>query len=627
MAITARSQLSLMHVDGHRLEYNALPAPGRTAVTQIKFPHWVTKYRWWIFTTLFVFYAIAFTGDWRIGRDSALYRGMGHGLATGHGFGYSEFGKRQIYPGLPLMLAGLEKAFGGSAVPPLIVMHLMALGCLITTYKLVSLRFSQWLAICVTVLVGFNGWFVELANEILTDIPFLFGLLLALYGWERLRIWGIGEKPSGEASVVIERASKHPWASLCILLIGLALAAVMRPTFWIVGAAWGIVCVWGLLAGPGRKFYAICLSVLLIVWIAVLLLDPRVKGFNPLGGGYEREAVHSIQRAGEAFTKQFPEMLSGQLAYSLFGSKWGPGLTEVMTVIALAASLMLLRINPLWTLLIALTVITTLIMTTVPRYYTMVMPLMVLAWMLLAIEIAWRVPVKLADTVLILATALIFVPSVSRVCKVIGEQRHLNRDAQESDAPKWKHVLAMADIVRKNIPQEAKVIGPGATIMRYVSDRQVLMWRDLMPTNVPPQEYPQHLAKLNITYAIFPPTVYRKGEGPIRDLMEHGVIVPVRRISRTREMVLAQVQIVIPPGDWQQSPMVDVMTPHGVRTVATTTQPAILKKKAVADASKKIQQNEREKRLIKAKKKLAAMKKYTKAKRSGTTHPAIPAPR
>ncbi len=613
-----------MQVDGHRLEYNAPPVRGKPAAAQIKFIPWITKYRWWIFGTLFVFYAIAFTGEWRIGRDSALYRGMGHGLATGHGFGYSEFGKRQIYLGLPLMLAGLEKVFGGSAVPPLIAMHLMAIGCLITTYKLVSLRFSQWLAICVTALVGFNGWFVELTNEILTDIPFLFGLLLALYGWERLRIWGIGEKPAGEAGAVIERASKHPWVSLLILLVGLALAAVTRPTFWIVGFAWALVCLWGLLAGPGRKFYAICLSVLLVVWLAVLLLDPRVKGFNPLGGGYERDAMHSIQRAGETIAKQLPEMLSGQLAYSLFGSKWGPGLTEAMTVVALAASLMLLRINPLWTLLIALTVITTLLMTTVPRYYTMVMPLMVLAWMLLAVEIAWRVPVKWADYVLILAVALIFVPSVSRVCKVIGEQRHLNRDARESDGPKWKHVLDMAEIVRKNVPQGAKVIGPGATIMSYVSDRQVLMWRDLMPANIPPQEYPEHLSKLGITHAVFPPTVYRKGENPIRDLMEHGVIVPVRRVSRTREMVLAQVQIVVPPGDWTQAPMVDVMTPHGVRTVATTTQPAALKKRAVVDAGKKLQQTEHQKRVIKAKKKLAAMKKYSKAKRYGATRPAIP---
>jgi hypothetical protein len=263
-------------------------------------------------------------------------------------------------------------------------------------------------------------------------------------------------------------------------------------------------------------------------------------------------------------------------------------------------------------------------MTTVPRYYTMIMPLMVLAWMLLAAEIAWRVPAKWADLVLLTAVALVFVPSVSRVCKVIGEQRHLNREARVDEGPKWKHVLDMAEVVRKNVPAGAKVIGPGATIMSYTSDRQVLMWRDLMLGNIPSREYPEKLANLDIRYAIFPPTLYRKGEASIRNLMEHGVIVPVRRIARTKEMVLAQIQIVTPSGDWTQLPMVEVMTPHGVRTVATTTQPAVLKKKAVADASEKIEQNERQKRMIKAKKKLAAMKKYSKAKRTGAPHPAIP---
>jgi hypothetical protein len=163
--------------------------------------------------------------------------------------------------------------------------------------------------------------------------------------------------------------------------------------------------------------------------------------------------------------------------------------------------------------------------------------------------------------------------------------------------------------------------------MSYTSDRQVMMWRDLMPDTVAPDKYPERLSRVGVTYAIFPPTLYRGGEGTIRDLMEHGVIVPVRRISRTREMVLAQVEIVVPPGDWTQAPMVDVMTPQGLRTVATSTQPAVLKKKVAVDPAKKLVQSERQNRLIKAKKKLAAMKKYSKAKRSGTTHPALPAAR
>ena len=91
-----------------------------------------------------------------------------------------DFGSRQIYPGLPVLLAGLEKVFGPSSVPPIIMIHLFSLGCLIFTYKLVRLRFDEWIAIAVTFCVGVHGWYLELTNEIRDDIPFLFGMRVAL---------------------------------------------------------------------------------------------------------------------------------------------------------------------------------------------------------------------------------------------------------------------------------------------------------------------------------------------------------------------------------------------------------------------------------------------------------------
>src|SRR5439155_11008520 len=114
----------------------------------------IVRHRWWLFGGLVVLYALTFTGDWRVGRDSALYRGLGHTLASGKGFSFSTFGRRQVYPGLPLILGGLEKLFGGSAVPGLLIMQAFAAGCLITTYKLVSLRFPRCVAVTVAFCMG-----------------------------------------------------------------------------------------------------------------------------------------------------------------------------------------------------------------------------------------------------------------------------------------------------------------------------------------------------------------------------------------------------------------------------------------------------------------------------------------
>src|SRR5205823_10381019 len=100
MPPTPRPQSLAMEVDAHRLDYAPKPAP--TATSPEPFDHWIIRHRWWMLGIILVVYALSFTGEWRIGRDSALYRGLGHTLAAGRGFTFSEFGRRQIYPGLPI---------------------------------------------------------------------------------------------------------------------------------------------------------------------------------------------------------------------------------------------------------------------------------------------------------------------------------------------------------------------------------------------------------------------------------------------------------------------------------------------------------------------------------------------
>ena len=612
----------------------------------------LVRRRWWFFGGLVVLYALTFTGQWRVGRDSALYRGLGHTLAIGKGFTFSTFGRQQIYPGLPVMLAGLERTFGSTAVPALLIMQACAVGCLITTYKLVSLRFPKWVAVAVTFCMGVNGWFLQLSNEILTDIPFLFGMLLALYGWERLRA-GSSPPPrdeNGDDEPAPTR-QRHWWKSLVILLVGLALAASMRPTFWILAGCWMAICIWGLIVGPRRGFYALCLGVLLTVWIAAMLLDPRVKGFNPLGGGYERDAVNALdsEHLIAGITRHAVEMIRREFAFAFFGQLWFPPLTEILTVVAIGASLLLWRINPLWTILVLATIATTIVMNAVPRYYIMVLPLLLIAWIMLWQRLARFVPPRWSDAVLLAGLLGVACMGFARCCKVIGEQHHLNR-SEEDEGPKWKAVLEMGDVIRERVPQDGKVIGPAATIMAYASDRTVLMQRDLWPENLPPTQIPAHLQKLGIEYAVFPPVFYRKGDRVIRDLMERGVIVPVERVGRTQEMVLAKIRIENPPRDWRERPMADVMTAKGMRMVATATRPATMQYKKppttaqVRRAAKarrqaqiaRIQRQEKEKRqMVAARRKMQEKKrKHTAATQRAarlatqpaTTQPSTPPP-
>jgi hypothetical protein len=549
-----------------------LPGDNDTPLTR-----WIVQHRVHITVFVAVFYLLAFNGEWRVGRDSSLYRGLGHSLATGNGYHFGAFGSKQIYPGLPVLLAGLEKVFGPRDWPVIVMIHLFSLGCLIMTYKLVRLRFPQWVAITITAATALNAWYLELSNEMLADIPLLFGMMLALYGWERLRI-----------ELAAESRDRHVIKPIVILLIGLAVASLMRPTFWILAIAWVMVCIWGLLAGPHRRFYAICLGVLVIVWVVVMAVDPRVQGFNPLAGGYERDARASIRDAGARLAQNIPQMLRYEMAYGVFGQIWVRGVTEAINVILILSSLLLLRRNPLWTLIILLTVAVTLLMTPVPRYYVMVFPLMALSWLLLAFEIARRVPPKHLELVILISIIMLIAPNLARCFKVIAEQRKHTRVV---NGPKWKDVAEMSRRIGELVPPGEKVIGPWAPIMSYLSGREVVMSRDIIPWHKRSQIWPLHLEALHIKYAVFPAKLYDDAERQIRFLIDRSVIVPTNRVARVgEEWVLAEIQIDIPPDgkDWRKQPIRQTtFTPK--TTPAGTTRPSneLLARRRKAIAHKK----------------------------------------
>jgi len=175
-----------------------------------------------------------------------------------------------------------------------------------------------------------NGWFLEISEEMLADLPFIFGMMMALYGWERLRI---GE----ETSDPDRRNRTNRAVPVVFLLLGLAICGVMRPTFWILAIAWVMTCAWGLIKGRIDASSRSAWACWFFVWIAVALVDPRVRGFHPLAGGYERDALHAAQSVGDRILKNFVGMMTSELAYGFFGAKWVIGVTELMNFVAIAA--------------------------------------------------------------------------------------------------------------------------------------------------------------------------------------------------------------------------------------------------------------------------------------------------
>src|SRR6185436_5906251 len=173
-------------------------------------------------------------------------------------------------------------------------------------------------------------------------------------------------------------------------------------------------------------------------------------GFKLFGGGYEHDAINALGRAIENVRINLPRMLDHEFAYGFFGQKFFFGGTHALTILAIASSLILLRHNPLWTLVVLLTVAVTLVMAPVARYYVMIVPLLMLAWMLMFIAIAQRVPAKWVEVVLVIGIAFLVGTNFSRCCKVIGEQRGWKQRGGEG-SPKWSYIIEMGDLVKQLI--------------------------------------------------------------------------------------------------------------------------------------------------------------------------------
>ena len=511
---------------------------------------------------------MGFNGQWIHERDTSMYRGLGHTLATGQGYTFGEFASSVIYPGLPLILAGLEITFGETALPAIILMNLVALATLVITYRLVRLYFSEWIAIAVTVGVGINARFVQVAQEIMTDLPFLLGVMLFLYGWERLKLAFQGQKAEGRGQNQKEdgatdsssgsafRPLPSALRALAYLVPGLILALSMRPTFWILAVAWGLVCVWGLLRGPGRRFYAICLGLVFFAGVAFFFFDPRTRGFNPLGGGYETQFLEKLTRVRSTLGRNLPDFFSRQFSEGFFSGRFGKAITPLITVALLASTYALFRRGlVLWGLLIWCTVGITMLVEVVPRYYLMIVPVLMVAYVLAWRAIAIRAGPRWGPAVFVSGVALLVVPNVIRASKFVYEQHW----ADPGRRIEWQRSIAAAEMIKENVPEGSAALAPGAPIVSYLSGRDVYMAREIFPEHADPTEFPSFLAEKGVEYAIWPPTKIRDQEGLIAELMDRGVIVPTGVVERAMGLTLATIEVVVPPDgvDWRTQPIIE----------------------------------------------------------------------
>jgi hypothetical protein len=492
-------------------------------------PGWadgVVRLKWPLLGLWGVVQLLSFNGLWRPGLDSALYRMLAHSLVTGQGYTIHGEPHVQAYAGLPVMLAGLEAAFGSAAWPGVVVMMLMATASVLLLFLAMRRLLPEWAAVVVTAGVAFNHQFVQQSHELMTDMPFFLAICLLIWGTEAIRT---GPRIRAMAAIVV----------------GLILAAMMRPTFWVLvatGLAWGSWTVIRLVRrtrSPPRRSLLLPLTgavVLVAVVISFALFDPRTRGGTFIDGGYESQLITRLTDASMLgrLTTELPRELwtvvHDDLPRLFFGERT-TGLALVLTLALLGGVGLLLGREvprPAWAVLVGMLLLATLLTSSEPRYWLMVLPVLWTGWLLGVCKGArdWFRSSTARSWYTGLAVVFVLAGNLGYVGKLVLEQRSLDFLATYKDGI-YEPVLAASQVIREQARPGELIVGPYPSLMGYWSGRPVLGGIELGLHHSPDE--PRRLRKIqksDVKWMVFPAEPYRRKDDRMFELIDSGAVYP-----------------------------------------------------------------------------------------------------
>lgn len=501
------------------------------------FTRWLERWRFFIFAGVSILILAGFNGQWRIGLDSSIYRGIAENLAAGRGYTFAGRSHTQVYPGLPCVMAAVQRFTGtNSVVPILILMNALALATLAVVYKLVKLRYPVWIAVVVVVGVAMNERFIQQAQEVMTDTPFLFGCVTAMLGWELL---------------TRTSCKKRAGWSVLLLAAGLFIAATMRPTFWVLAAAWGLSAGWAALRHRDRRAM-MALAVLAVVLVAFAALDPRIRGLNILEGEYEKQLIQLLPDLPARVMHNAPSLFGREIPEAFFGDTlwWSKGAFSLLLLVGAA---LVTRRQPLWGLQIFLLTLAMLLLSDVPRYYVMVLPAMYLGYVLVFLKIFRPLPTVYRDWGLFIVFSFANFMNFGVTLGLLQEQ-HAKDFAKTYRHGAYATLPELVKLLQGNVPPGDNVIGPYGQLLTYLSGRNVLSALVLNFNSQGLTKYPAIVAAAGPKWLVGPLAKYESKDRPLMKLLEHGVIVPGTLVTQDKDFWLSRVSVNVPVDDWRKLP-------------------------------------------------------------------------
>ncbi len=530
----------------------------------------IVRFRWVYFAVIAIFIGLSYSGEWRIGRDSAAYRGLAHHLATTGKYVFREKGIHSAisdqqdtrYPGFPYLLAIVEKVAGPAAWPGLMFMTILGGVTVWLIHRLMLTCLEPWLAVAVTFGVGTNGKFLQHTQELLTDIPFLMAIVVTALGMQWL--------------AKSEMRSRKVWGAAMVGL-GLLAAAALRPTFWLFAIALVLASVISFFRSQKRSRWVALLPIAflalaaLVFWMAV---DQRTKR-GTFSGGYELSAANKLanlasgqagewgKRISSCLEEAVPELFFGtQMGGAFHIGTWAIGMSSIATVLVMVGAMLLIRRNALWGIYVLVTFAVVTLLGAVPRYFIAVLPFMLAGWGLLVFRVANFSKWWLGREMMFAAgLAAVVIPNLIQAAELFRQQHGFTRpisDAKKWVVPRkigflpnyqsghWVPIYDVAKMVRRNLPANVDLLGPEATVLTYLSERRVYGLGMMIGRKT---RYTQRVEVIKqFKYALFPvdmhtPGLYDDADGVTWRMIRDGVIKPTKIIAQAGGYELAEFEV------------------------------------------------------------------------------------
>ena len=461
---------------------------------------------------LLAFYLVGFNGKWHMGSpDSGLYLSLGRNLATGKGYTYQGQPHDLVYPGLPWALELVYRTFGPShyiaAADGLIL--LFGLASLALTFWFVYLATDRATAVMVTLGVGFAHELFRYCYEILTDVPFLFGIMCVFVGYELLfpprdRHW----------------PARQRWVGWPLIVVGLFVTVFDRPTMLGFIGAWLVAMAWAL---PRRDLrYRALVGMALAVGVVLLFFhfDPRgtmpppaptpvvitvgPKGVPttvpatvpttapavaaPLGGHYEQTAVADVTtRLSSRWSEvaaNMKDFFGRSAARAILGKPLGTWwLNAFFGTAILLVCVADARRRPLWGLWVVVTITMLVFIVSHDRYIIEILPLLVLAWWRTIRTVCWRLPIGPANIACVCLLGLGTVLNIGSVGVVVFSQHwepfyvHYRATGEGGfDNGRFPAYIELSQKLPQFTTDRDVILLPGdrvATVVSFLADRRV----------------------------------------------------------------------------------------------------------------------------------------------------------